>query len=183
MKKNTKNDALFGPININLNFNSIEFNKLTDQASRLEQEPFYSQVSRLLRENHGKIDAIDETSSPYLDLLLNKIPSDKVQLIYLRKRTDVNNAHDINGTIDCSLHMPDGVLRITAHWTAYKPMRAQEIVESLLKPIKERDLLSKTYIHYGENDIEKISQSIEEASQELFRLCGHPGALDTLAEY
>tara|TARA_R110001583_G_scaffold88544_3_gene229463 strand:- start:1155 stop:1694 length:540 start_codon:yes stop_codon:yes gene_type:complete len=170
--KQKKSDCLFGELTKEGEFYTMDFRLLTDLASQLKSEFFAVQLNRLLRSVDGRIDATDSTSMPPLDEFLDQIPENKIHLIRIGQRKDVNNS--VVATLDCSIFFAEGLLRVTAHWCAYKGIRADEIVSTLLAPITQNNLLDRAYINWGNGEIEKVAAKRVDAKQQLFTLSGYP---------
>lgn len=165
-------DPLFGEISSNKPFPMVLFNDLTKVAEILAGDDYYFQLIRLIRHCGGVLDAVDSTSCPSLYLLLNALPVDKINLVYIGKRTDLNDA--VKATIDCTIFFADGILRVSAQWCAYKEIRAREIVDSLVEPLMECGLITRTYVKHDSGDVERLSSSKDEAANILFSLSGYP---------
>ena len=170
--KITKYDVLFGEVYTRNNINTIQLSNITNASNRLQPRELGLQLNRLLRQNNGEVEAVDSTSSPDFYLILDKLLQSDVHCIYIGKRTDQNNS--VKATLDCSLFLNDGLLKIVPQWCAYKEIRANEIVSSLIEPIFRNALLDRVYIDYGQNKYENLPSSVEEASGELFALSGYP---------
>ncbi|SMG62307.1 conserved hypothetical protein [methanotrophic bacterial endosymbiont of Bathymodiolus sp.] len=86
---------------------------------------------------------------------------------------------NVEATLDCSITLLNGIVRVTAHWCAYKDVRANEIVTSLLNPLIENNLLTKVFIKtQGVNENKALSQDKETAKKQLFMLSGYPNATE-----
>lgn len=68
----------------------------------------------------------------------------QIGLVYVGSRKDVNQ--NVKATLDCTLVFVEGTLNIRPHWTAYKEIRANEIINTLLKPLRKYKLVGKTLL-------------------------------------
>ncbi|WP_299945651.1 hypothetical protein [uncultured Microbulbifer sp.] len=165
-------DPLFGEIDTRKSTPRVDLSNVTDVADRLPAQSFKNQLGRLLRDNDGKVDVIHYSSCPDFERFLEKIPKHEIDCIYIGQRTDQNKA--VKATLDCTLFLSDGVLRVIAQWCAYKDIRAQEIVDTLLVPIMSNDFTDRTFIKWSHDEIESLPNDMNIASGELFTLSGYP---------
>ncbi|GAW87402.1 conserved hypothetical protein [Bathymodiolus platifrons methanotrophic gill symbiont] len=138
---------------------------------------FYAQLNRLLLTNNNRVDLYDGTSYPNFPKFIKYLPPENIGLIQIGQRKDVNG--NVDATLDCSIILLNGIVRVTAHWCAYKGERANEIVTTLLDPLIESKLLPKVFIktpNYNEN--KSLSQNKEAAKKQLFLLSGYPNVIN-----
>lgn len=172
LKEKTVNDCLFGEVTKSGDFYTLDLSLLTGIANQMKPRFFVEQLHRLLRSVEGRLDATDPTSTPPLVELLDQIPDENIHLIRISRRCDVNE--NVKATLDCSIFLAEGLLRVTAHWCAYKPNRAEEIVNSLLMPLAENNLLDRTFLDWGNDEYEKMPTERSSAIRELVTLAGYP---------
>jgi len=117
------------------------------------------------------------THPPGFAKILSLLDTDDIGLAVIGRRTDINV--DIKYTLDCQLWLEEGILDVQPHWTAYKEIRAEEIVTTLLKPLMKKDLFSYTFIndnyesnHHDWQSISKLSEV--ELVSIIFKLAGYP---------
>ncbi|BCD97746.1 hypothetical protein [Marinagarivorans cellulosilyticus] len=170
--KGVKKDVLFGEIDTRGESCSLEFAGVVSVARRLQPRGFANQINRLLRESGGSVEAIEHTSDPDFYVILDKLSKADIDCIYIGRRTDQNSA--VKATLDCSLFLSDGLFRVVPQWCSYKDTRADEIVGGLIEPLFKNELIDIVYIDYGQDEFEKLPDSIEEASRALFSLSGYP---------
>lgn len=138
---------------------------------------FYAQLNRFLLSNNNRIDLYNGTSYPDFPEFIKYLLPENIGLIQISQRKDVNA--NVEATLDCSITLLNGIVRVTAHWCAYKDVRANEIVTSLLNPLIENNLLTKVFIKTpGVNENKALSQDKETAKKQLFMLSGYPNATE-----
>jgi len=87
----------------------------------------------------NRIIASDASSHPPdFAKILSILDTDDIGLVVIGRRTD--DSDDIKYTLDCQLWLEEGILDVQPHWTAYKEIRAEEIVTTLLKPLMKKEL-------------------------------------------
>lgn len=93
-------------------------------------------------------------------------------MIQIGQRKDVNT--NVEATLDCSIFLINGMIRVTSHWCAYKEIRASEIIGTLLNPLFENKLIEKTFIKIPDNNIETLCKDKDMATKQLVALSGYP---------
>jgi len=88
---------------------------------------------------------IDGTSHPSFDKLLQSLNADDIGQVLIGRRTDRNS--NVKYTLDCQLWLHNGILDVRPHWTAYKEIRAGEIVQTLINPLTKERLLNRTFLN------------------------------------
>jgi hypothetical protein len=170
--KGLKKDVLFGAIDTGESTSKLELNNIVDAARRLKTTGLIAQLNRLLRENNGSVEAVDYSSNPDFYVILDNLAKSDIHCIYISMRTDQNDS--VKATIDCSLFLNDGLLRVTPQWCAYKDARSDEITGGLVEPLFRNNLHDLVYIDHGGNEFEDFPEDIDEASRALFSLSGYP---------
>lgn len=118
----------------------VRFANLGALARVMEPRDFSQQLSLLVAQcPNRELVVTDGTSYPAgFEHILKSIVD--LQLIILKGRTDVNNA--VEKTLGIDFLVPAGVLSLRPHWTAYKEIRAQELLCDLrwlwLEPFRQR---------------------------------------------
>jgi len=146
-----------------------DVNKLGNIVS---PEFFYAQLNRILLSYNNRIDLYDGTSHPDFPKFIKYLPPENIGMIQIGQRKDVND--NVKTTLDCSIFLTNGIVRVTAHWCAYKEIRADEIVSTLLNPLIEHKLIEKTFLKKPDGEAIAISRDKESASKQLFALSGYP---------
>ncbi|GGM25821.1 hypothetical protein ACFQDN_22120 [Pseudomonas asuensis] len=127
------------------------------------------QIRRLLNEQKGIV-LTDGSSSPPFDDFINLLEHDQIGYIRISNRTDVNP--NLKATLECTLLFVEGPLPVIAHWTAYKELRAWEIVRTLLIPLRRSGLINRT-VYMDGNDEKTMPADTADQVKLLFRLTGH----------
>ncbi len=166
-------DFFFGKINkTEEGFYQLGLSEITKLGEMVSPDFFYSQLNRLLLNSSGFLDIYDGTSHPRFSSFLDTLFLNEIGMIQIGQRKDVNN--NVKATLDCSIFLTNGIIRVTAHWCAYKEIRASEIIGSLLNPLVENKLIEKTFIKVPDNNIKPLSKDKEIATKQLFALSGYP---------
>jgi len=167
-------DFFFGNINKEQfkNIYSIELHQLTDMAEKVGAGYFTKQLNRLLTSVGGNLIVDHGSSMPSLYKLLNKTHSSEIGMVEIGARTDVNDS--VKATLECSLYLENGILNLRPHWCAYKSIRADEIISTLLVPLHENNLISKTFTIWSQGESERFPEDIESQVSCLFSLSGYP---------
>lgn len=175
-------DYLFGQMRKTKGFPAIPLVNLLKVARHLTPEHFVKQLNRLVAASGGALDITDETSMPDFQAFLERIPSDDVHLVNISKRTDLNDS--VDATLDCTLFIEGGMVRVSPQWCAYKYNRAIDIIDTLLKPLFEKQLLDRTFIDADWDDEELVSVDnyLSYAPQVLFTLAGYPDVARSVSE-
>lgn len=167
-------DFFFGNINKEQfkNIYSIGLHQLTDIAEKVDVDYFTKQLNRLLISVGGNLVVEHGSSMPSFYKLLNKINSSEIGMVEVGARTDINDS--VKATLECSLYLENGILNLRPHWCAYKDIRADEIISTLLAPLHENNLISKTFTVWSEGEAERFPEDIESQVGCLFSLSGYP---------
>lgn len=136
----------------------------------VEKNSFTAQLNRLLNKVGCNLIVNDGTSYPDFHTLIDHIETDKISMIELEARTDINEA--VDATLACNIYLTEGVLNVRPHWCGYKEIRADEIIDTLLVPLFLLKLNSKTVINDGQR--QKLSDDPVKAIHEIFALSKYP---------
>lgn len=169
-----KQDFFFGQLSANKDkVTCIDWYRLLERAEAVSPSFLVKQLNRLLRSVGGEVVVHNETSYPSFHSLLKKIPMDEIGLVEIESRTDRNN--NVNATLACSLYLTEGVVHIRPHWCAYKPIRADEIISTLLAPLHLYGHIEKTFLNITEGETpEVISQDLRAQIYEILELADYP---------
>lgn len=125
---------------------------------------FYQQLNRVLAEVGGELIIKCDTSSPQFGEFITKLyPSD---IGKIESRTDINNS--VDATLANSIWLPNGVCHIRPYWCAYKQIRADEIISTLLIPLHLTGLDNKTYINVFDEDFHPLFESVDMELDHIF---------------
>jgi hypothetical protein len=98
------------------------------------------------------------------------LDTSRVGLVRLTSRTDVNlNTR----TLQCSMVFVEGLFHVRPHWCAWKPLRASEVIETLLVPLIQHGLIERTLLP-PEHSEKLISRDPAEMVSDIFQLAGEP---------
>lgn len=164
----SKLDFFFGEKS---NSSGVATFRLSDAIQNINHLPsgyLTYQINRLLRDNNREVVLSDGTSSPEFGELLAHIDPSMIGFIEIYARTDVNQ--NVNATLACDLYLLDGKLTIKAHWCAYKEIRSDEIIHTLLVPIHLANLQSRTFIRKKEGKKERLLEYADDYASELRRI-------------
>ncbi len=161
------------------NEGNIDLSDLAAYADITTPKYFKRALNRCLRDiPNNRIIASDASTHPAgFAKILSLLDADDIGLTVIGRRTDVND--NVKYTLDCQLLLEEGILHVQPHWTAYKEIRAEEIVTTLLRPLMKKGLFSRTFINdnYESNyhDWQSISELSEiELVSIIFNLAGYP---------
>jgi len=166
-------DFFFGDVYISDDSqeHSISLRSANELASICGVKHFTAQIRRFLR-THGLLVLTEGTSHPPFPELIKHLETEEIGLVQIGAREDVNS--NVPATLDCSLMFVEGIVSVRPHWTAYKEIRADEIVTSLLVPLHESGLIGRTITQRTRHSVELISSSVEQQINVLFGLSGFP---------
>lgn len=148
---------------------------------------FTAQLNRLLMSMGGHLVLSDGTSHPCFQAFLAGVQASEIGFVEIQARTDVNN--NVKATLECSIWLAQGVIHIRPHWCAYKSIRADEIVSTLLAPLHRKGLVGRTYIRWSSKVTETLPNDLREQVEAVFMLSQYPyGSLfdsdrDRMEEY
>tara|TARA_R110001592_G_scaffold243151_3_gene504049 strand:- start:3447 stop:4007 length:561 start_codon:yes stop_codon:yes gene_type:complete len=126
------------------------------------------QLQRLLTISPSNIlELSHSTSSPSFYRLLEVIGTDRIGKITIYARTDLNNA--VDATLACDILTESGLIKFAPQWCAYKEIRAEEIISTLLCTLYMYNLERRTYInghHYAIGEMQSLKSVIEKTLTE-----------------
>ncbi|OUS09029.1 hypothetical protein A9Q81_00320 [Gammaproteobacteria bacterium 42_54_T18] len=169
------NDFFFKTLNVNEKQSSLHLSELRDLTEEFPRYFLKKQINRVLRglPNHTLIMTCG-TSHPDLLSLLELFNTEDIGQIIISYRTDVDS--NVKRTLECTLILDEGVINIRPHWCAYKSMRSDEIVTTLLVPILLFGYEKVTYLSH-ESGVDKVNfrkEDFEVLLMHIFALSGYP---------
>lgn len=169
-------DFFFGEYNVDKNESCIALRDLDLLIKKTSPEFFTSQLNRILEKHNNHLTLSNGTSSPPFYQLIDNIISESIGYIEIYARTDINK--HLGVTLACDIILEKGVISVVPHWTAYKDMRAGEIVSTLLVPLYLSGLCDKTYIRWANDKLESLSNKMDcrLVLNKIFTLAEHPHA-------
>ena len=114
------------------------------------------QFNRFLAAHNNSCILQDNTSYPPFWDLLDHLNTESVGRIDIYARADINSA--VNATLACDILLDQGVISVVPNWCAYKVIRADEIVSSLLLPIHLKGLHHKALLRDEHGNFEALIQ-------------------------
>jgi hypothetical protein len=133
---------------------------------------FTAHIKRLLdAQPNNAIVLMGETSYPEINGLLDKLPSEHIGRVVIRARTDMNSA--VKATLECSIHTVHGAIHVRPHWTAWKPTREEEVIETLLVPLVAHCLIGRLYLEVAGKP-KPFTGSLNELIEAVLKLTGYP---------
>ncbi len=75
----------------------------------------------------------DGTSYPSFWSFIDKVDPEQVGFVEIYARQDVND--NVEATLACDIVLVNGVITVKPHWCAYKDIRADEVISTLLVPL------------------------------------------------
>lgn len=173
-----RNDIFFGEYKYQEGAR-VWLSDINQLAGRYESPFFTRQLNRFLAENGRHVVIRDERTGPNFWGLIDKLEKSSIGAVEIYARTDI--AENIDATLACDLIMDDGVVSVVPYWCAYKPLRARELVSTLLLPIFLKGLHEKTYLRLSEQENEPLlndlSSDFTPAVEKMFKLAKHPSAI------
>lgn len=162
--------------------NELGLSNVGELAKQVSPEFFTAQLNRLLRSINGKVMLSEGTSSPNFWEFISKLSFDDVGFIDLYARTDING--NIDATLACDIMLHDGVVTVAPHWAAYKEVRANELISTLVLPLHLANFHGKTYLrhHKGQKEPLLDGSNYRDELTRVFRLSKNPGALGSVNE-
>ncbi|WP_198266666.1 hypothetical protein [sulfur-oxidizing endosymbiont of Gigantopelta aegis] len=145
-----------------------------DLANYVDSRYFVRQVNRLLRKVDGYLDLTHGTSHPPFVQLMDLFGKGDIGFSVITARKDVNAS--VEATLDCSLYLDEGVIRVVPHWCAYKEIRASEIRDTLMSPLFRHGMIGKVFLSLAEDKagLIALANNEKEALAQLFALSGYP---------
>lgn len=137
-------------------------------------------LNRLLRDLPGRsLVMIGETSYPEFGKLLLGLPAEQIMRIDIAARTDVNP--NVNATLECSIWLPSGVVRVRPQWCARSTSRADEIVNTLLLPLVAHKVMDKVFMIDDQGNRQRLPGNYSGIVEQVFGLAGYPEAANSEA--
>jgi len=168
-------DFFFKTLNRNKKESSLYLSELRDLTEEFPRYFLKKQINRILRDlpNHTLIMTCG-TSHPDFLTLLELFNTEDIGQIVISYRTDIDS--NVKRTLECTLILDEGVINIRPHWCAYKTMRADEIVTTLLMPTLLFGYENVTYLSH-ESGVDKDNfrrEDFEVLLMHIFALSGYP---------
>lgn len=177
MLKNKEMDFFFGEIRYLNGTCRLSLHRTIALCERFDKNFVTQQFNRLLKKMDGNIILSDGTSHPNFDELLNCINTRSIGGIYIEQETTVND--NVKATLSCSLFLAEGIIKVLPHWCAYKQIRADEIITTLLCPLHRENLEAITYLKVTDGEGHKYKKLVhgDDYSREIkdvLELSGYP---------
>lgn len=146
-------------------------------TKRVSAEFYTAQLNRMLNQYGGLWTFNDDTSCPRFWTLIDKLVKEQVGFVEIFACEDVNDS--VNATLGCDIVLVNGVIRVKAHWCAYKAIRAEEIVTTLLLPLHLKRLQDNVYIRNDNGVVEQlvVGANYQGELRRVFNLARYPDAI------
>lgn len=154
-----KNDFFFGEILKSGGHFNKPFCDVIELSTQVSAFYFTTQIERVLTALEGEFILNCDTSYTEVYRLIEKLNAlniGKVELVRVKYHPP-----EIPFVLTCKFYLRNGVVSVRSHWCAYKEVRAEELVHTLLAPLFQYNLISKTYISY-DGELESVSNDTEE---------------------
>lgn len=178
-----KNDFFFGKYYID-DYALLSLYKLEALTKKVEPAFFTRQLNRFVAQHGGYVRVTDGTSHPSFWPFIDCIEPSSVGFIEIYARTDINNA--VKATLACDIVLDSGVVSVLPHWCAYKDIRADEIVSTLLVPLHLKGLHVRTFLRWEDGETERLTSGMDWGAEEelkaVFNLAKYPSAAITLCD-
>jgi hypothetical protein len=141
---------------------------------------FIDHLNRLLRDLPDRsLVMIGETSYPEFGKLLLGLPAEQIKRVDIAARTDVNP--NVNATLECSIWLSSGVVRVRPQWCARSTSRADEIVNTLLLPLVAHKVMDKVFMIDDKGNRQRLPGNYSGIVEQVFGLAGYPEAANSEA--
>ncbi|KAA8690539.1 hypothetical protein [Pseudomonas caricapapayae] len=100
--------------------------------------------------------------------MLQHLLHEQIGYVHLGLRQDISEGNNLV----CTLVFVEGTLEIRAIWTAYKELRAYELVKTLLLPLRNSGLAERTLFH---NDQGKLVRLPKDSENQLLAVLSYHG--------
>lgn len=176
-----RDDAFFGHLYNTQGENEL-YVSLRQACNLAANEPtaFVGHLNRLLRDLPGcSLIMFGETSRPDLSKLLLGLPTEQIKRVEIAARTDVNP--NVNATLECSIWLASGVVRVRPQWCARSTSRADEIVNTLLLPLVTHKVMDRVFMIDDQGNRQRLPGSYSGIVEQVFGLAGYPEAANSEA--
>lgn len=162
---------------------SFSLHDVVAMADKVSPAFFCAQLNRLLKEHGGKVELDDPSSAPPFWGLISKLPEECIGYIEIYARTDRNPT--LKATLACDIILAEGIVSVVTEWSAYKDIRAEEIVSTLLAPLHLCHLQDKTYLRYDDNTTADLVQNdnLRGELKSIFALAGYPAGVGSAEKW
>jgi hypothetical protein len=169
-------DFFFGEYYVDDGTPVISLHELASLTKKVDAGFFSRQLNRFLKANGGRVFFSEGTSSPPFWQFIDKLAPDAIGVIEIYARTDMNQA--VSATLACDIVMDQGIVSVAPQWCAYKDIRADEIVGTLLLPLHLKGLEARCLIRWEDGKTERLSRNMnyEEELAQVFKLSKYPSA-------
>ncbi|QQK62627.1 hypothetical protein FJD32_024980 (plasmid) [Shewanella sp. LC6] len=172
-----KRDFFFGEVYEGSGGATLRLSDMEPLARKVSAEFFTAQLDRMLKEHDGQLTLSDETSYPSFWSFIDKVDTKQVGYVEIYARQDVND--NVKATLACDIVLVNGVITVKPHWCAYKDIRADEVISTLLVPLHLKALQDKTYIRWDDGETEHLLQNDDYQAEleNVFSVAKYPSAM------
>lgn len=146
-------------------------------AEKVTPSFFTGQLNRLLAKVGGKVVLLDGTSYPPFREFMAKLVEDEIGYVQVHLAEQSGFAGEQpRSFINCDIVLANGIIRFSSYWCVMKPLRAQEMVNSLLLPLHLKGIQRRCYIQFVGNQVDHLFSSHEPYSEldKIYKLAGTP---------
>ncbi|WP_387489091.1 hypothetical protein [Photorhabdus sp. RM96S] len=171
-----KRDFFFGDVYEGSGGATLRLSDMEALARKVSAEFFTSQLNRMLKEHDGLLTISDGTSHPSFWSFIDKVDTKQVGFVEIYARQDVND--NVEATLACDIVLVNGVITVKPHWCAYKDIRADEIISTLLS-LHLKALQDKAYIRWDDGETEPLLQNdyFQAELENVFLVSKYPSAM------
>lgn len=172
-----KRDFFFGEVYEGSGGATLRLSDMEPLARKVSAEFFTAQLNRILKEHDGQLTLSDGTSYPSFWSFIDKVDPEQVGFVEIYARQDVND--NVEATLACDIVLVNGVITVKPHWCAYKDIRADEVISTLLVPLHLKALQGKAYIRWDDGETEPLLQNDDYQAEleNVFSVSKYPSAM------
>lgn len=155
----------------------MSLNDIVELAEKVSPDFFTRQFNRFLADHNGRLMLSDSTSCPSFWQFIDNLAPESVGYIEIYARTDINDS--VDATLACDICLEQGIISVTPNWCAYKDIRADEIISTLLVPLHLKGLRDRSFIRWDDGKTEPLIRNEDWGSelQKIFILSKYPHAI------
>ncbi|HGS4434334.1 TPA: hypothetical protein ACMDNU_003470 [Vibrio cholerae] len=172
----SKSDFFFGKVYGNSGA-TLRLSDMEPLVRKVSAAFFTAQLNRMLKEHGGRLTISDGTSHPSFWSFIDKVDQEQVGFVEIYARQDVND--NVEATLACDIVLVNGVITVKPHWCAYKDIRADEVISTLLVPLHLKALQDKAYIRWDNGETEPLLQNDyhQDELEKVFKVSKYPSAM------
>lgn len=172
-----KRDFFFGEVYEEGCGATLRLSNMEYLAGKVTAEFFTAQLNRMLKKHDGRLMITDGTSHPCFWSFIDKISPEQIGFVEIYACHDVND--NVEATLACDIVLNNGVITVKPHWCAYKEIRADEVVSTLLLPLHLKGLQDKAYVRWDNGETEPLLRNdhYQAELEKVFKVSKYPSAM------